>query len=110
MPPGGSIVAREELVLEVAAALVILKRKRSYPVFVLKFVPVTVTGVPGDPIVGLNPVTVGTADVVTVKLAVLVALPKGEVTVIGPVTAPFGTIASISVAVADVTTAELPLN
>lgn len=54
---------------------------------VSKFVPVTVTAVPGVPIVGENPVTVGEPEApeVTVNDALRVAEPAGEVTEIAPV-------------------------
>jgi len=46
----------------------------------------------------------------TVKAAVLVALPPGAVTEIGPVVAPAGTIVRIVVAVEEATVAGVPLN
>ena len=56
-----------------------------------------VTLVPGVPLVGVKPVTVG-AGAVTVKLAALLAVPPGVVTWILPVVAPAGTAAVIWVA------------
>jgi len=53
--------------------------------------PEMITWVPTGPWVGLKPVMAG----VTVKLVVLVAVPPGPVTVIGPVVAPAGTVAVI---------------
>jgi hypothetical protein len=58
-------------------------------VAVAKPEPVMVTVEPACPEVGVNEVIVG----VTVKLPVLVALPPGVVTVIGPVVAAFGAVA-----------------
>ena len=59
-----------------------------------RFVPVIVTAVPAAPLAGLKPVIVG-AGPGTVKLLVLVAVPLGVVTVIGPVPAPAGTVVLI---------------
>jgi hypothetical protein len=73
-------------------------------------VPVTVTAVPGAPILGLNPVIVGApVDDVTVKTELLLAEPPGEVTAIAPVVAPLGTLVTIFVVVDDVTEAVTPL-
>jgi hypothetical protein len=47
---------------------------------------------------------------VTVKLVGLVAVPPGVVTLMGPVVAPSGTVATISVGVFDVIVAVIPLN
>jgi hypothetical protein len=78
---------------------------------VSKFVPVMVTAVPGVPMVGVNPVTVGApVELVTMKAAALVAEPAGDVTAIGPVVAPEGTLVVIWVRVAEVTVAATPLN
>ena|SRR6185503_9459015 len=74
-----------------------------------KFVPVTVTLVVAAPIVGVNPVTVGAPGVPTTNDVLLVAVPEGEVTLIGPVVAPTGTLVTIWFAVADVTVAATPL-
>ena len=59
----------------------------------VKPVPVRVTLVPTGPLAGVNPVMVEAEAVVTVKLAVLVAVPPGVVTEIVPVAAPAGTVA-----------------
>jgi hypothetical protein len=56
--------------------------------------PPIVTLVPTGPLVGLNPLIVGAGT--TVKLALLVAVPPGAVTVIFPLDAPEGTVAVIS--------------
>ena len=58
----------------------------------VKFVPVIVTLVPTGPLAGVKLVIVG-ALALTVKLAELVAVPPGVVTVTGPVVAPAGTVA-----------------
>jgi hypothetical protein len=55
----------------------------------VKAVPLIVTLVPTDPLVGVNPVMVG--GTVTVKVPLLVAVPAGVVTLIVPVVAPAGT-------------------
>jgi hypothetical protein len=61
-------------------------------VALFKYCPVTVTVVPTAPLEGVKPETVGAiAVVVTVKLFVLVAVPTGVVTEMGPVVAPCGT-------------------
>jgi hypothetical protein len=62
----------------------------------VKFVPAIVTLVPTTPDVGLNDVIVG-AVALTVKLVLLVAVPPGVVTVMGPVVAPLGTVAVVEV-------------
>ena len=58
----------------------------------VKFVPLIVTLVPVDPLVGVKLVIVG-ALALTVKLAALVAVPADVVTLSGPVVAPDGTVA-----------------
>jgi hypothetical protein len=75
-----------------------------------KLAPEIVTGVPGVAIAGLNPLIVGAMVELTVKAVALVAEPFGEVTLIGPVVAPPGTIATMDVVVAEVTVAVKPLN
>jgi hypothetical protein len=55
----------------------------------LKFAPLIVTLVPTDPFAGVKLVIVGA----TMKLLVLVAVPPGVVTLIGPVVASAGTVA-----------------
>jgi hypothetical protein len=69
-----------------------------------------VTLVPATPIVGVNPVIVGAPGVPTTNAVLLVAVPAGEVTLIGPVVAPAGTEVTIRVAVAEVIVAVTPLN
>jgi hypothetical protein len=60
-------------------------------VALLKLAPVTVTSVPAGPLIGLNPVILGA----TAKATVLVAIPAGVVTAIGPVIAFAGTLVVI---------------
>jgi hypothetical protein len=55
----------------------------------LKFAPLIVTLAPTRPLVGVKLVIVGA----TMKLLVLVAVPPGVVTLIGPVVASAGTVA-----------------
>ena len=64
----------------------------------VRFVPVMVTPVPTDPLVGLNETIVGDPAAVTVKFVALDAVPPGVVTLILPVIAPLGTTAVICVA------------
>jgi hypothetical protein len=60
-----------------------------------KFVPVMFTGVPAAPTVGVKAVIVGVpAPDATVNELLLVAVPLGAVTLIGPVVAPLGTVAT----------------
>jgi hypothetical protein len=84
--PAGTAV--EIVVAEVTenAAAVPLNATAVAPV---KSVPVTVTLVPAGPLVGVNPEIDGPTT--TVKLAALVAVPAGVVTLNGPVVAPDGT-------------------
>jgi hypothetical protein len=63
----------------------------------VKFVPLIVTVVPLEPLVGVNEVIVGDAVDVMVKSPELVAVPPGVVTLILPVAAPDGTTAVICV-------------
>jgi hypothetical protein len=96
---------------EETKASVRLNRTALFAGVIEKFVPLTVTAVPGVPIVGLNPVIVGAEDAaVTVKDAVLVAEPPGAITWIVPVVAPLGTLVVICVEVEAVTVAVTPLN
>ena len=76
----------------------------------LRLLPLIVTLVPIGPLVGLKPLIVGGGGgIVTLKLALLVALPVGVVTVIGPVVAPAGTVALICVLPPTVKLAFVPL-
>ena len=71
-----------------------------------KLVPVIVTVVPAAPVVGVNLVAVGAG---TVKLVPEVAVPTAVETLMGPVVAPFGTVALIDVAVLVTMVAGTPL-
>jgi hypothetical protein len=62
-----------------------------------KLLPLIVTDVPATPVVGEKLEIVGGAPTVTVKFAVLVAVPVGVTTRRGPVVAPAGTVAVICV-------------
>ena len=75
-----------------------------------KFVPLTVTAVPGFPILGVKLLIVGTVELLTVKAELLLAEPLGDTTVTVPLVAPDGTDVTIWVAVEDDTAALVPLN
>jgi hypothetical protein len=75
----------------------------------VKRLPVRVTLVPGEPLVGEKLVIVG-AGTVTVKLAADAAVPLEVVTEILPVVAPLGTVAVIWVALVTENAAAMPLN
>ena len=75
----------------------------------VRFVPVIATLAATGPLVGEKPPIVGAG--MTVKLAALAAEPPGVVTAIGPVDAPAGTVAVISVAeLTENAAAAAPLN
>jgi hypothetical protein len=75
----------------------------------VKLVPVIVTELPTGPLAGEKDVIVGATK--TVKLELLVPVPLGPMTAIGPVVAPTGTVAVICVAESTVNvTALVPLN
>jgi hypothetical protein len=106
----GTVVLRLVAVADVTDEAVVLNLRAFSDGVVAKLVPVTVTAVPGAPILGLNPVIVGApVDDVTVKTELLLAEPPGEVTAIAPVVAPLGTLVTIFVVVDDVTEAVTPL-
>jgi hypothetical protein len=71
-------------------------------------VPVIVIDAPTAPLVGLNPVIVGTAN--TVKVPALVTVTPLDVTDIVPVVALAGTVTTMVVALDEVTEAFTPLN
>jgi hypothetical protein len=80
-------------VAELAAARVTLNEIRSLLAAVSKLVPLILTAVPAVAIAEENPVIVGApVALVTVKAELLVVEPAGEVTAIGPVVAPAGTV------------------
>jgi hypothetical protein len=89
---------------------VVLKRNLSLIGLVSIFVPEIVIGVPAAATVGVKLVTVGSPfPDVTVKLPELVAVPLGDVTWMGPVVAPVGTVVKIWLVVAELTIAFVPL-
>ena len=97
-------------VADVIGAGTMLNRRRLLVGVGSKLLPVIETFVPGVPIVGAKLVMEGAPlEVVTVKGALLVADPAGEVTAIAPVVAPRGTVATSSVGLADVIAAAVPL-
>ena len=108
----GTLVAILVLEEEEGEVRVMFNATFSFEVFDSKFVPVIVTGVPGDPTVGVNPVMVGRpgAPLDTVNEPLLVAEPAGEVTAIVPVVAPAGTLVTIRFVLDEITVAETPLN
>jgi hypothetical protein len=91
-PVGTVAVICVALLTVKAVAAVLLNLTAVAPV---KFVPLTVTLVPTGPLVGVNDVTVGVGT--TVKLPLLVAVPPGAVTAIGPLVVPFAGCATIVV-------------
>jgi hypothetical protein len=104
LPPGpvtviGPLVAPAGTLATICVSLEIMKTAgwplKLTAVAPLKFVPVKVTLLPARPEAGEKLVSVGTG--MTVKLEALVTTPAGLVTVIGPVVAPAGTVATICV-------------
>jgi hypothetical protein len=93
--------------LNLKVALVPLKVTTVAP---FKFTPLIVTDVPTPPLAGEKLVTVGGAAVTTVKFALLLALPPGVVTDMGPVLAPAGTVAVIWVSELTTKVPLTPLN
>jgi hypothetical protein len=103
-PTGTTAVIRvEELTLKDVAA----KPLNLTAVAPVKLVPVRVTVVPTQPLVGVNEVIDG-APAVTLKLLELVAVPCGVWTEIAPVEAPAGTVAVICVEELTVNVADVP--
>ena len=90
--PLGTVVDMDVPVEEPTEPRPTLNRKSFLLGVVSKFVPLTVTAVPTEPIVGVKPVMVGIALAeVTVKAMALETDPDGAVTAINPVVAPAGT-------------------
>jgi len=75
----------------------------------LKLVPVMVTTISVGPLLGVNAVIVGGGGM-TVKFVVLVAVPPGVITLIGPLVEPDCTLAVIVVAFTGVKIDAVPLN
>jgi hypothetical protein len=93
VPPPGTVGESTVEVAVAIAARVTLKKSWLSVARGSKFVPLTVTAVPGVPIPGVKPVIVGAPLVlVTVKEVALVAEPPGAVTLMVPVVAPAGTV------------------
>lgn len=102
----GTVVVSTPSETTVNGALAPPKVTRVVPV---KPVPVIVTSVPTEPLVGEKEEIAGvTVTVVTAKLVVVVAVPPGVVTAIGPVAAPVGTVAVSDVSDATVNGALVP--
>ena len=99
VPPVGTVTPRLVLEAVLTCARVLLKATRLLAVAVSKLVPLIVTAVLAMPIFGVKPLIVGTAEALTLNDVLLVARPKGELTVIGPVVAPDGTLVTICVGV-----------
>src|SRR5205814_2357754 len=91
--PAGTVAVIAVAELTVKLALVPLNSTAEAPV---KLVPLIVTLVPTGPLLGVKLVIVG--GLITVKLAALLAVPPGVVTLIGPLVAPAGTVVVIAVA------------
>src|SRR6266480_1315455 len=102
--PAGTVVVIAVAELTVKLALTLLNSTAVAP---LKLVPLIVTLVPTGPLPGVKLVIVG--GLITVKLAALLAVPPGVVTLIGPLVAPAGTVAVIAVAELTVKLALAPL-
>jgi hypothetical protein len=75
--PDGTVATIWVALLTVNFAVVPLNLTAVAPV---RLVPEIATVAPADPLVGESPVTVGAADVVTVRLAVEAAIPPGAIT------------------------------
>jgi hypothetical protein len=104
--PDGTVATISVLVALVTVAVTPLNLTTSLAFAVSKPVPAMVTVVPTEPLAGEKLVIEG----VTVKSDDDVAVRLFTVTLIRPVVAPDGTVATISVIVALVTVAEVPLN
>src|SRR5450631_1012247 len=92
----GMELERFVAVAELGNVLARLTVMLSFVATVSKFVPVIETGVPGVAIVGVKPVIVGSPlELVTIKGALVVAVPAGEVTEMLPLVAPVGGLVTI---------------
>ena len=74
----------------------------------VKLLPWTVTSAPIGPVAGVNALTSGSG--ITVKLAALLKVPAGLVTLIAPEVAPAGTVARSRVSLSTVKLAAVPPN
>jgi hypothetical protein len=104
--PVGTATVSDVAVAVVTVARVPLNLTVLFAGVALKFDPVMLTVVPGQPEVGIMLVTVGAG---TEKLTVDTAVPPVVVTETGPVVAPLGTTTVSEVSVAAVTVAVVPL-
>jgi hypothetical protein len=95
-------------VAAVTSACTVLMATRLCCVVVWKLLPLIVSAVPAEAIDGAKPLIVGAFEAPTSKDVALVADPLGEVTLMGPLKAPAGTVATIVVVVADSTEAGVP--
>ena len=102
--PAGTVAWIAVAEFTVKLAFTLLNRTAVAPV---KFVPLMVTLVPTGPLAGVKLVIEGG---VIVNAVLLVAVPAGVVTRMGPVVAPAGTVAWIAVAEFTVNVASTPLN
>jgi len=106
----GTLVVIEVDVAETTAGKLAFNVTRLFEATVSKLVPEIVIEVDTGPRAGLKLVIVGwPLFAVTVKVADDEADPAGEVTLIVPLVAPTGTMTTNSVAVAESTTAVVPL-
>src|SRR6266480_2050674 len=103
--PAGTVAVIAVAEFTVKLALTLLNSTAVAP---LKLVPLIVTLVPTGPLLGVKLEIVG--GLMTVKLAALLAVPPGVVTLIGPLVAPAGTVVVIAVAELTVKLALVPLN
>ena len=99
-----AVICVGELIVKAGAEAVL----KATALAVSKLVPVMTTVVPGTPLPGVNPVTVGGK--ATMKSVALVAVPPAVVTVILPVVVPPETDAVICVDECTLKAAALPLN
>jgi hypothetical protein len=106
----GTSVDRLVAVAAVTRARVWLNATRLLATAGSKLVPLMVTAAPAPPVAGEKLAIVGAGDAATVNGSLLVAVPPGAVTLIGPVVAPAGTAVTSCVALAEVTVAVVPLN
>ena len=106
----GTLVVIEVDVAETTVGKLAFNITRLFEATVSKLVPEIVIEVDASPRAGLKLVIVGCPlFAVTVKVADDDADPAGEVTLIVPLVAPAGTMTTNSVAVAELTTAVVPL-
>ncbi|MDQ6801166.1 MAG: hypothetical protein M3041_10045 [Acidobacteriota bacterium] len=108
----GPVVAPFGTLVEICVLLLTMKAMDTplnfNDVVPLKFVPLTLTGVDGDPDTGKKLVIVGGP--LTTKLLILIAVPVGVVTLTGPVVAATGTVAAMVVSLLMRNVALVPLN